>query len=92
MRTGCKVGGMEVVAFRPEKFGNDLRHSPHAITAALKSTKQGKSGEVKNFLDPSRQDGTIIHGVNSVRMRCSTVNICTLSSEIQQQLWEGKCI
>ncbi len=39
--TGCKVGGMEVVAFRPEKFGND---SPHAITAALKSTKVRNRG------------------------------------------------
>ncbi len=48
--------------------------------------------EVKDFLDSCRQDCTIIRGVNSVRMTCITNNICTLPSEMQQQLWECKCI
>ena len=90
LRTGCKVGGMEVVAFCMEDIVG-LRQCRDSIKNAILKGNYGKVQEAKDFIDPTKGGKSIVRGVNSVR-RSSTVYMSILPSDMQNRLRECKYI
>ena len=83
MRTGGSVDQEEVLSACLNQEGLYLRHSAPTIRGAVTSLRWGKACDTRDFLDPSKTDGSIVTRKTSTRRRAVNVFLSKLPTELQ---------